>query len=180
MPTRKELGTRTVFNILGPLTNPAKAQIQLIGVYSDAMTNTIAQVLAKMGHRAGLVVHSQGWDEITLSGSTKVSEMIKGRVKNYKLTAVDFGLPKVDVKHLKGGTAQENAGIIFNILKGTKVPARHAVVANAAALIWIYERSEGKKDFKLKEAVKMAEHSIDSGHALRKSQQMAEISHSLD
>ncbi len=180
MPTRKELGIRTVFNILGPLTNPAKAQIQLIGVYSKEMTMVIANVLAKMNLRAGLVVHSHGWDEITLAGPTQVSEMLRGRVKNYKLTNKDFGLPKVSLKDLKGGTAQDNAGTIMNILNGQKIGARHAVVANAAALIWIYERAEGKKDFKLKDAVRRAEESIDSGHAARKVKQMAEISHSLD
>ncbi len=180
MPTRKELGIRTVFNILGPLTNPAKAQIQLIGVYSEKMTNVIANVLAKMGQRAGLVVHSQGWDEITLAGPTHVSEMIKGRVKNFKLNAKDFGIPKVDVKHLKGGTAQDNAALILSIFNGQKIPARHAVVANAAALIWITERATSGLKFKLKEAVRRAEESIDAGHAARKVKQLAEISHSLD
>jgi anthranilate phosphoribosyltransferase len=180
MPTRKELGIRTVFNILGPLTNPAKASVQLIGVFNKGMTSLIAKVMARMGHKAGLVVHSDGWDEITLAGPTTVSEMLKGKVKNYTLSHKDFGLPKVSPKDLAGGNAQENSEAILAILNGDKKPVRHAVVANAAALIWISERAKGKSDFKLKEAVKRAEHALDSGHALRKFQQMAEISHSLD
>lgn len=180
MPTRKELGIRTVFNILGPLTNPAKAQVQLIGVFNPDMTGIIANVLAQMGHKAGLVVHSHGWDEITLMGPTKVSEMFKGRVKNMTWTNKDFGLPKLKPADLKGGDAQQNASAILEILKGANVPARHAVVANAAALIWIAERAYGNSRFKLKEAVKAAQESIDLQKALQKYQQMAEISHSLD
>lgn len=180
MPTRRELGIRTVFNILGPLTNPARAQVQLIGIFSSEMTTLLAKVLGRMGHKAGLVVHSHGWDEITLIGPTRVSELFKGKVKNYTWTHKDFGLPALKPADLKGGDARHNADKILALLKGEKLPARHAVVANAAALIWIAERAYNHKNISLKEAVQLAQQSIDSGRALHKCQEMAQISHMLD
>jgi anthranilate phosphoribosyltransferase len=180
MPTRKELGIRTIFNMLGPLTNPARASVQLIGVYKEELTGMIANVLAKMGHKAGLVVHSHGWDEITLDGPTHVAEMIGRKVKRYKLTHKDFGLPKVAVKHLKGADAEGNAAAIRQILEGKKTPARDVIAANAAALIWITERATGEKSFSLKEAVARAQQSIDSGEAARKMRAMAELSRTIE
>ncbi len=180
MPTRKELGIRTVFNILGPLTNPGKAQVQLIGVYDPRLVKLLPQVMKEMGHKAGLVVHSGGWDEITLQGKTQVGELFEGRIKFYTWSAKDFGLPKVDPKHLRGGDAHANAETIIKILSGGVVPARHVVVANAAALIWIAERAFHKNKITLKEAVHRAEESIHSGKAQQKLKEMAEISHSLD
>ncbi len=180
MPTRKDLGVRTVFNLLGPLTNPAKSSVQLIGVYDQKLTSVVAKVIAKMGHKAGLVVHSHGWDEITLDGPTHVSEFSNGKVKSYKLTHNDFGLPKVSTKYLAGGDAAQNAEALTKILAGDKIPARNVVVANAAALIWIADRARGEKGVTLKDAVKKAEHSIDSGAAAKKVQQMAEVSHSIE
>lgn len=177
MPTRRELGVRTIFNILGPLTNPAKAKVQMIGVYKEDMTKSIAQVLSLMGHKGGLVTHSNGWDEIMLFGKTTVSEMMNGKVKTYQLSRQDFGLPTVTADKLVGGDAETNAKIITEILEGRMIPARHVVVANAAAAIWIGERVYGDKKFKLKDAVKRAEESIDSTKALVKYQKMAEVSH---
>lgn len=179
MPTRRELGIRTVFNVLGPLTNPARASVQLIGVYAPEMTGMLANVLAKMGHKAGLVVHAEGWDEITLSGKTRVSEMLNGRVRHYYLTAKDFGLPKISNTFLKGGDAQKNAALILGLLEGKESPIRPVVVANAAALIWISERAFGKPAAKLKEAVKRADESLSSGAALKKFKELAEMSHNI-
>lgn len=180
MPTRKELGIRTVFNILGPLTNPAKAGVQLIGVYKKELTKLLANVMAKMGHKAGLVIHSNGWDEITLDGVTNVSEMMNGKVKNYTLTNKDFGLPKVSSSVLKGSDANGNAAIIAQLLEGKRESIEPIVIANAAALIWIYERAYGKKNFTLKEAVKRAQESLESGAAAKKLKKMAEVSHHLE
>jgi anthranilate phosphoribosyltransferase len=177
MPTRKELAFRTVFNILGPLTNPAKTKVQLIGVYKPELTRSLARVLGLMGLKGGLVVHSSGWDEITLHGTTLVSELIKGQVKSYKWTNRDFGLPKVDSKFIKGGDSKFNAALILEILQNKNVPARHVVVANAAALIYIAEKAYHGKNLPLKEAVKRAEESLHSGQALHKCQQLAELSH---
>lgn len=176
MPTRKELGIRTVFNILGPLTNPARAQVQLIGVYTPKLLNPMAQVLAKMKHKAGLVVHSNGWDEITLDNKTQVAEMLKGRVKTYSLTHKDFGLPRVSSKQLKGGDAATNAKKIIETLDGAKGPLRDVVVANAAALIWIAHKGLNLGTLSLKEAVKKAELSIDTGQARHKLEKMAQVS----
>jgi len=181
MPTRRELGIRTVFNILGPLTNPARTRVQLIGLASKELIPVIGKTLALLGHKAGLVVHSHGWDEITLAGPTQVCEMMNGKVKNYIWTNKDFGLPRVGLKDLKGGDPKQNADVILQILNGAKTLMRNVVVANAAALIWISERAyNNQKNLKLKDAVKMAEESIDSGRALKKCQQLAEMSHSMD
>jgi anthranilate phosphoribosyltransferase len=180
MPTRRELGVRTVFNILGPLTNPARAAVQLIGVYRKELIRPIAEVMALMGHRAGLALHSNGWDEITLDGKTDVAEVFKGRIRTYAWTHKDFGLPKVSSKHLAGGDAQANASTIQGILDGQKHPARDVIIANAAALIWIAERAYVNRAFTLKDAVKRAAASIDTRAALEKCKQMADISRMIE
>jgi anthranilate phosphoribosyltransferase len=179
MPTRRELGVRTVFNLLGPLTNPARAKVQLIGVFNPGLTPVLAQVMARTGQVAGLVVHSEGWDEITLHGKTKVSELLKGKVRHYTLTAADFGLPKVAVQHLKGGDAAENAERLLKLLRNEKTPVRPVVLANAGALIWIAERARGAK-LSLRDAVKTAEAALANGKALACFQKMAELSHAFD
>lgn len=179
MPARKELGIRTIFNLLGPLTNPAKAKVQMIGVYEKSLTSVLAQVMARMGHQAGLVVHSHGWDEITLDGPTHVAETLNGKVKTYSLTHKNFGLPKVSVRNLRGGDADENALVIKKILEGREHPARSVIVANAAALIWIAERARGKKTYALKDAVLRADAAVTSGRALQKLQQMVKVSHTV-
>lgn len=180
MPTRKELGVRTVFNLLGPLTNPAKARVQLIGVYHKNLAGKMAQALARMGHVAGLVVHSHGWDEITLEKKTDVVEMFKGKIRRYAWTAKDFGLPKVPAYQLRAESGQQSADMIVEILEKKNIPARPVVVANAAALIWIAERANGKKPFSLKEAVKRAEDAIDSGRAMEKLGALADLSHNIE
>ena len=180
MPTRKELGIRTIFNLLGPLTNPARAQVQLIGVYDETLLKTIASVLKEMGQKGGLVVHSNGWDEITLHGKTHVAEMSKGKVSTYAWSAKDFGLPEISLKDLKGGDADQNAARIKGIFEGKKDPASFVVIANAAALIWVAEKNYGRKKCSLKDAVHMATHSIQSGSALKKLNELVEMTHMIE
>ncbi len=180
MPTRRELGVRTVFNLLGPLTNPAHAKVQLIGVFDKALLRPIAQVMGQMGHLAGLAVNSNGWDEVTLDNATDVAEVFKGKIKTYRWTHKDFGLPRVSSKHLAGGDAETNANLIRSILNGTKHPARDVIVANAAALIWIAERAFTGKPFSLKEAAARAATAIDSGAALEKCAQLADTSRMIE
>ncbi|OVE76920.1 anthranilate phosphoribosyltransferase [bacterium F11] len=179
MPTRKELGIRTVFNILGPLSNPAKAKVQLIGVFEKGLTKVIANVLSKMDQKAGMVVHSNGWDEITLDGPTWVSELKNKKVTSYQLKPKDFGLPKVSSSKLKGSDARENSEMILNILDGKDHPAKHVIVANAAALIKMAEGSYRNRSITLKEAVKRAEESLASKEAMRRYKKMAELSHMM-
>lgn len=181
MPTRKELGIRTVFNVLGPITNPARAHVQIIGVFDPKMTEVIGKVIARMGMVAGLVIHSEGWDEITLHGKTQVTEMMNGKTKNYILTAKDFGLPKVPTKYLEGGDAAQNSQIIMEILENKNHPAKNVVIANAAALIWITERGFfKKKNFSLKDGVARATESLASGAALSRLKKLVEVTHTIE
>ena len=180
MPVRKELGFRTVFNFLGPLTNPAGAHVQLLGVSNPALSHVMADVLKQMGKMAALIVHSQGWDEITLHAKTQVCEMMNGKIKKYQLSPRDFGLPKVPQKYLVGGDKQFNAKVIMDIFSGGSHPARNVILANAGALIWITERAYGKKKFTLKDGVSRATESLVSGAALSRCRKMAEVSQTIE
>ena len=166
---RMELGVRSIFNMLGPLTNPAGVKRQLLGVYNPDVAPTLATALQKLGAEKACVVHSDdGMDEVTLSGSTIVDE-INGiePLKEYHLHAKDFGLPEYKIDSIKGGDKDVNAEIILNILNGGKKPARDIVVANAALGIYV----AGKADTII-EGKNRAEESIDSGRALDKLQQL--------
>ena len=133
---RREIGTRTVFNVLGPLTNPAGAKCQLIGVYAPELTDKIAGVLGELGSQRAFVVHgSDGLDEITLTGSTRVSELRDGKVQTRDINPADFGLAVVDAAALKGGDAATNAQILREVLDGKEGPALDIVLINAAAAI---------------------------------------------
>ena len=133
---RREIGTRTVFNVLGPLTNPAGAKCQLIGVYAPELTDKIAGVLGELGSQRAFVVHgSDGLDEITLTGSTRVSELRAGKVQTRDINPADFGLAVVDAAALKGGDAATNAQILRAVLDGKEGPALDIVLINAAAAI---------------------------------------------
>ena len=133
---RREIGTRTVFNVLGPLTNPAGAKCQLIGVYAPELTDKIAGVLGELGSQRAFVVHgSDGLDEITLTGSTRVSELRAGKVQTRDINPADFGLAVVDAAALKGGDAATNAQIMRAVLDGKEGPALDIVLINAAAAI---------------------------------------------
>lgn len=162
-PVRKGLGIRTIFNILGPLTNPANASMQLMGVYEEALVEPMAKVLNQLGVENGMVVYGQDClDEISLSAPTTVCEIRDGEFKNYVIEPEQFGFNKCEKKDLVGGDPQENAVITKAILSGEEKGAkRNAVVLNAAACIYIAKKADS-----MKEAVKIAEDMIDSGKAM--------------
>ena len=170
-PVRRELGIRTVFNVLGPLTNPANANYQLMGVYDETLTEKLANVLKNLGLKGALVVHGSGMDEITTIGKTKISELRNGEVKSYYIEPEDFGIKRAKLEDIKGGDAEENAKIIRNIFEGEEVGAkRDIVVLNAAYALYIAEEA---KD--VEEGIKLAEKSIDSGKALKKLEDLIEF-----
>ncbi|MFT5369926.1 MAG: anthranilate phosphoribosyltransferase [Candidatus Latescibacterota bacterium] len=161
---RREVGARTIFNALGPLTNPAGATRQVIGVYSPALTETLATVLGTLGSEHVFVVHGlDGLDEMTLTGPTRVSELKNGSVSTYDVSPSDFGLSQASASDLAGGEADENAAMTLAILKGETGPKRDIVLLNAAAAI-----VAGGKAADLAEGVKVAAEAIDSGNALAK------------
>lgn len=169
---RRELGIRTVFNILGPLTNPANANAQLVGVFDEKLTKPLAEVLGKLGCKHAFVVHGNGLDEITITAETTVSEFKEGHVVTYKIKPTDFGMKLASIDKIKGGTPNENAEILLNILKGKEKGAkRDIVLLNSAAAI-----SASDKVDNLKEGIKLAEKSIDSGNALKKLNLLIEFS----
>lgn len=179
MPVRRELGVRTVFNILGPLSNPAGANAQVIGVYSNHLVDILAKVLVRLGVQDSMVVHGAGHDEITLSGKTVVAEIVKGRVRRRTITAKDFGLKPVSGQALRGGTKEENAEIIRRVFEKEAGSHRDTVVANAAAAILVAARASGRRDVKnLKDGRRLAEQSIDSGRAREKLERLAQLTQS--
>ena len=161
---RREIGIRTIFNALGPLTNPAGAQAQVLGVYAPELTETHANVLNNLGCQHAFVVHGDdGLDEITTTTTTRVSELQNDAVRTYTLDATAFGIPKAEPAALLGGSPEENAEITVNILKGEKGPKRDIVVLNAGAAIV----AGGKAD-SLDAGIELANESIGSGAALTK------------
>ena len=164
-PIRKELGIRTVFNILGPLSNPAGANMELMGVYDEALVKPLAQVMANLGVTRGMVVFGQdSLDEISMSAPTSVCEIKNGTFTSYVLTPEQFGYERCIKEELQGGTPQENAKITRDILEGKEKGAkRHAVCLNAGAALYI----AGKADT-IEAGVKLAEQLIDSGAAKNK------------
>ena len=164
MPARKEIGKRTIFNILGPLTNPASATHQLIGVYDRHWVEILANVLANLGTTHALVVHGEdGMDEITTTSSTLVAEASASKVKVYKVAPEEFGIKRARPEDLTGGSASENAKIILGILNGESTPQRDIVVLNAAAAIYAADKAGS-----IKEGISLAEKSIDTKKALEK------------
>lgn len=167
-PVRKELSIRTIFNILGPLSNPAGASYQLMGVYDEELVEPLAQVLLNLGVKRGLVVYGmEGLDEISMVGKTKVCEIRNGWVKNYEIDPRAYGFKLCSKEDLVGGTPQENAQIITDIFQGKKGPKRDTVVLNSAAALSI-----GRDNLSLKEAIVEVEKVIDSGKAQEKLNQM--------
>lgn len=170
-PPRREIGIRTIFNLLGPLSNPAAANVQLLGVYDAALTLVMAEVLKKLGVGAALVVHGEGgFDEITITGSTRVSELKQGKIITYEICPEDFGLKRGILEDIIGGDANQNAKIIQSVLSGEKGPKRDILLLNAGAL---FMAAEAAKDFK--EGIALAERSIDSGAATEKLKQLIEV-----
>lgn len=172
-PIRKELGIRTVFNILGPLSNPAGANMELMGVYDKALVEPLAQVMANLGVTRGMVVFGQdSLDEISMSAPTSVCEIKDGKFTSYVLTPEQFGYERCTKEELQGGTPQENAEITKAILEGKETGAkRHAVCLNAGAALYIAGKAAS-----IEAGVKMAEQLIDSGAALKKLEEFIEKS----
>jgi anthranilate phosphoribosyltransferase len=155
---RRELGMRTVFNILGPLTNPAGASAQVMGVYDPSLCEKLANVLNILGSKRALVVHGSGLDEITNTGETVVSELKDGSVKSYRLHPEDLGYPVAEREGIAGGTPFENAKKLVGVMKSQNSPARDIVAINAGAALYV-----SGKTASLKEGANMAEEAIDSG-----------------
>jgi len=166
---RKELGIRTIFNILGPLTNPAGANVQVLGVFNGDLTEPLARVLAKLGSKRALVVHGEGnLDELTVTGETKISELNDGKVTNYSINPENFGFKKATIEDLKGGKdAQESADQMITILGGEKGPKRDMVLLNSGAALMAAGLCAD-----LKSGIVKAADTIDSGAALEKLEQL--------
>lgn len=171
-PVRKALGIPTIFNILGPLTNPAKTGMQILGVYKEELIDQMAPVLAGLGVERGMVVYGQDClDEISMSAPTTVCEINHGQFKKYVIKPEDFGFAVCDKSELEGGDPAENAAITKAILSGEEKGAkRNAVVMNAAAAIYVAGKAES-----LQEAAKIAEDRIDSGKALKVLEQFVKL-----
>ncbi len=171
---RREIGIRTIFNILGPLTNPANANCQVLGVYQEDLTEKLANVLKNVGVERACVVHGlDGLDEVSITGKTKVSELKDKKVKTFNVEPKDFGIKKASLKDIKGGTVEENAQIVKDVLKGKSGPKKDIVVLNAAfALV----AGDVAKDFK--EAIKIADGSIQSGKAMDKLEKLIKFTNS--
>ncbi len=169
---RKELGFRTVFNILGPLTNPGTPSMQLLGVYDEYLVEPLAQVLISLGVKRGMVVYGQEkLDEISMSAPTTVCEIKDGWVKNYVITPEQFGLERCTKEDLAGGTPEENAAITRSVLGGEKGPRRNAVLMNAGASLYIGGKADSMKD-----GIALAAELIDSGKALETLEKLIDIS----
>ena len=174
-PSRKEIGIRTVFNILGPMTNPAGAQCQLLGVFDEALCMTMAEVLGILGCRHALVVHGEdGLDEVTLGGKTTVCELKDDKVIRYSIDPDDFGFANTSVDKLRGGPPQENADILKRVLKGENGPYRDIVLLNAAAAL-----VAGDVEADLAKGVKLAAEAIDSGRTMEKLERLVELTNRL-
>src|SRR5438128_5171250 len=171
-PTRVELGTRTIFNLLGPLSNPAGVKRQMVGVFSRQWIEPLAHVLKNLGSESVWVVHgSDGLDEITTAGTTSIASLENGNVRSFEIAPEDLGLAKVRPEALRGGEAKENAQALVDVLKGKQGPFRDVAVLNAAAALVVAARA---KD--LKQALALAQTSIDSGEAASRLQQLVAIS----
>ena len=170
-PIRKELGIRTVFNILGPLSNPAGANMELMGVYDQALVEPLAQVMANLGVNRGMVVYGQdSLDEISMCAPTSVCEIKDGKFTSYEITPEQFGYEKCEKGALTGGTPAENAEITKAILKGEeRGPKRQAVCLNAGVALYIAGKAAS-----MEEGVKLAESLIDNGAALKKLEEFVE------
>ena len=173
-PIRKELGFRTVFNILGPLTNPGSPAMQLLGVYDEYLVEPLAQVLVSLGVKRGMVVYGMDkLDEISMSAPTKVCEIKDGWFRTTVISPEDFGFERCTKEDLKGGTPEENTKIVRDILGGQKSHKRNAVLMNAGASLYI-----GGKADSMKEGIELAAEIIDSGKALETLDKLIEVSNS--
>jgi len=177
---RREIGIRTVFNILGPLTNPALAESQVLGVPGEELGEKLVQVLQRLGSKHAMVVCSlNGMDEISVAGKSRVWELSNGKITDYRVAPEDFGLAAAGIETLVGGTPQENAAILRSVLEGKKGPKRDAVIMNAAAGIAVSHRTKSLSGLPaLKEGAEIARETIDSGRALDKLEKLTTLSQS--
>jgi anthranilate phosphoribosyltransferase len=174
-PPRREIGIRTVFNILGPLTNPANAGTYLLGVADGSLVETMAKVLQSLGCKHALVVHGKdGLDEITLTANTRVCEVTANEMKNYEISPEGLGFNRTGMDSLKGGTSEENAALLKDILSGKQGSQRDVVLMNAAAAL-----VAGNKANTLKRGVEIASESIDSGKAATKLESLVKLTSSF-
>lgn len=170
-PVRREIGIRTFFNVLGPLTNPAGAKRQLMGVYDPVLTDILAKVLANLGSTHAFVVRGEdGLDEITLADGTKITELKDGSIRTYHITPEDFGFERCRPEDLKGGGPEENAEIIIGVLNGEKGPARDVVLMNGGAAI-----AAGGLAGSIEEGIALARGAIDSGEAMKRLEKLKAI-----
>ncbi len=175
MAARREMGVRTVFNMLGPLTNPAGANAQLIGVYAATLTEPLARVLAELGTFRAFVVHgADGLDEISNTGESRLSEVRDGAVRTFTLRPEDFGMARAAIGDLKGGDREQNAQLVRALLEGEPGPKRDIVLMNAAAAL-----VAGAKARDFKEGVELAAHSIDGGAARGRLAALVDLSQKL-
>ena len=173
MPVRKALGIRTIFNLLGPLVNPATPDYQVMGVYEPELCVPVAKVLGLLGCNTALVVHGQGLDEVAIHGTTQAALYRDGSVAEMTLSPEQVGLPRCPLEQIRGGEAEENAVAVTRLLKGKGEAAHRAVVAiNAGALAWVFNKSDD-----LGSGVKAAIETIDSGNSFKRLERFAELSH---
>lgn len=175
-PVRRELGVRTIFNILGPLANPAGANLQLLGVYDENLVEPLAKVLANLGVKRAMVVHGHdGLDEISLCDSSTVCEVNNGKLNSFFLDPTQLGFQKCKPEELVGGDPQENAKIARDVLSGQKGPKRDVVLLNSAVCLYM-----AKSDLTLRDCIGLAAETIDSGKALEQLNQFIQLSHEED
>jgi anthranilate phosphoribosyltransferase len=170
VPVRRELGVRTVFNLLGPLTNPARARRQLLGVFDPAWVTPIAEVLRELGSERAMVVHGGGLDEIAAHAETRVAELDHGSVRTYTVTPEDAGLTRSRPSDIAGGDVEQNVAIARNVLQGAPGPRREVVLLNAAAALRVAERVDDLRD-----GVDRSARAIDSGAAVAVLDKLREI-----
>ncbi|PNR99160.1 anthranilate phosphoribosyltransferase [Petrotoga miotherma DSM 10691] len=172
---RKELGIRTIFNVLGPLTNPANVKYQLMGIYDPNLVYPIAEVLNNLGVKRAMVVHgSEGIDEFSLSGKNKVAFLNEGKIEKLEISPEDLGLKKCIIQEIQGGSAEENRRIILNIFNGEMGPKRDVVVLNSAAGLYVANKVNS-----LEKGISYAQEIIDSGKAMKKLEEMVEFTNFL-
>jgi anthranilate phosphoribosyltransferase len=174
-PPRREIGIRTVFNLLGPLCNPAGASAQVIGVPNLNLVPKMAAALRELGSRHALVVHGDGLDEITVTGPTHVCELKHGELLYYDIAPEDFGLSRYSIEAVKGGDARWNAAVMLRLLQGETGAQRDSAILNAAAALLVADRVGSLGD-----GVSLAKEAIDSGRALAKLEKLVEISQMLE
>lgn len=160
-PVRVELGTRTIFNLLGPLANPGRVKRQLLGVFAPTWVEPLAEVLRDLGHEKAWVVHGDGMDEVTTTGTTLVSELKNGDIRSFTISPEDAGLPRTDLAALRGGDGRENAEALRRLLEGEKGPYRDVVLMGSAAALIVADKADN-----LKEGAALAAEAIDSGKAM--------------